>query len=55
MWLQTLIGMLQKDMPGKFGFSVSHATRNPRPGEVTGKDYHFVTVEVRERETSLTV
>ena len=43
----TLIGMLQKDMPDKFGFSVSHATRTPRPGEVDGEDYHFVTVEVR--------
>eukprot|EP00088_Acartia_fossae_P010556 TRINITY_DN15284_c0_g1_i1.p1 TRINITY_DN15284_c0_g1~~TRINITY_DN15284_c0_g1_i1.p1 ORF type:complete len:239 (+),score=57.83 TRINITY_DN15284_c0_g1_i1:93-809(+) len=26
-----------------FGFSVSHTTRNPRPGEQDGKDYHFVT------------
>lgn len=24
-------------------FSVSYATRAPRPGEVDGKDYHFVT------------
>ena len=24
-------------------FSVSYATRDPRPGEVDGKDYHFVT------------
>jgi guanylate kinase len=40
----TLIEMLMKDMPGKFGFSVSHATRKPRPGEVNGTSYHFVTV-----------
>jgi guanylate kinase len=24
-----------------FGFSVSHTTRKPRPGERDGKDYHF--------------
>ena len=40
----TLIAMLEKDMPGKFGFSVSHATRKPRPGEQDGVSYHFVTV-----------
>ena len=28
-----------------FGFSVSHTTRNPRPGEEDGKDYHFVDKE----------
>ena len=28
-----------------FGFSVSHTTRQPRPGEEDGKDYHFVTKE----------
>jgi guanylate kinase len=27
------------------GMSVSATTRAPRPGEVDGKDYHFVTVE----------
>ena len=26
-------------------FSVSHTTRQPRPGEVDGKDYHFVSPE----------
>jgi guanylate kinase len=26
-------------------FSVSHTTRKPRPGEVDGKDYHFVSRE----------
>jgi len=28
-----------------FGFSVSHTTRQPRPGEEDGKAYHFVTKE----------
>mmetsp|Transcript_3556 Transcript_3556/g.6870 ORF Transcript_3556/g.6870 Transcript_3556/m.6870 type:complete len:383 (-) Transcript_3556:453-1601(-) len=27
----------------KFGFCVSHTTRQPRPGEVDGVHYHFVT------------
>lgn len=27
------------------GFSVSHTTRQPRPGEIDGKDYFFVDVE----------
>ena len=26
-------------------FSVSHTTRNPRPGEIDGKNYYFVTPE----------
>lgn len=44
----TLINMLMEDMQDKFGFSVSHATRNPRPGEVNAVDYHFVTVSAME-------
>ena len=31
--------------PSKFGFSVSHTTRSPRPGEVDGVHYHFVSIE----------
>ena len=30
-------------------FSVSYATRSPRPGEVDGKDYHFVSEETFQR------
>jgi len=30
-------------------FSVSHTTRNPRDGEVDGKDYHFVSHETFQR------
>uniref|UniRef100_A0A672YY75 Guanylate kinase n=1 Tax=Sphaeramia orbicularis TaxID=375764 RepID=A0A672YY75_9TELE len=33
----TLMKMLMKDHEGVFGFSVSHTTRNPRPGEEDGK------------------
>ncbi|KAM9322617.1 guanylate kinase [Pholidichthys leucotaenia] len=38
----TLLNRLMKEFDGVFGFSVSHTTRNPRPKEVEGKDYHFV-------------
>ena len=37
--------LLQKFPSDKFGFSVSHTTRQPRPGEVNGTHYHFVTVD----------
>merc|ERR1719330_884749 len=30
---------------GRFGFSVSHTTRQPRPGEVADVHYHFSTKE----------
>ncbi|XP_069378104.1 guanylate kinase 1b isoform X1 [Paralichthys olivaceus] len=33
----TLMKRLMKDHEGVFGFSVSHTTRNPRPGEEDGK------------------
>ncbi|XP_033821751.2 guanylate kinase 1b isoform X1 [Periophthalmus magnuspinnatus] len=33
----TLMKRLMKDHEGLFGFSVSHTTRNPRPGEEDGK------------------
>mmetsp|Transcript_28151 Transcript_28151/g.80929 ORF Transcript_28151/g.80929 Transcript_28151/m.80929 type:complete len:246 (-) Transcript_28151:133-870(-) len=37
----TLIKRLMGEFPGCFGFSVSHTTRQPRPGEVHGTHYHF--------------
>ncbi|XP_037313609.2 guanylate kinase isoform X1 [Pungitius pungitius] len=42
----TLLKKLLKEYDSVFGFSVSHTTRNPRPGEEDGKDYHYVTREV---------
>eukprot|EP00672_Neobodo_designis_P018477 CAMPEP_0174835104 /NCGR_PEP_ID=MMETSP1114-20130205/5239_1 /TAXON_ID=312471 /ORGANISM="Neobodo designis, Strain CCAP 1951/1" /LENGTH=210 /DNA_ID=CAMNT_0016069049 /DNA_START=74 /DNA_END=706 /DNA_ORIENTATION=- len=39
----TLIKRLMKEFPACFGYSVSHTTRGPRPGEVDGVSYHFVT------------
>ncbi|XP_036453227.1 guanylate kinase isoform X3 [Colossoma macropomum] len=44
----TLLKMLMKEFEGVFGFSVSHTTRKPRPGEVNGKDYHYVSREVMQ-------
>jgi len=39
----TLIKKLMNDYPGRFGFSVSHTTRQPRPGEEHGIHYNFTT------------
>ncbi|KAJ3711223.1 guanylate kinase [Lentinula raphanica] len=41
----TLLKRLLAEFPDKFGFSVSHTTRSPRPGEQDGVQYHFVTRE----------
>lgn len=41
----TLLQRLFKEFPETFGFSVSHTTRKPRPGEENGVHYHFVTVD----------
>ena len=38
----TIINLLITRFPDVFGFSVSHTTRQPRPGEINGKHYHFV-------------
>ncbi|KAI9756355.1 MAG: guanylate kinase [Lichina confinis] len=39
----TLLKRLFADHPDLFGFSVSHTTRSPRPGEEHGREYHFVS------------
>ncbi|KAL7006232.1 guanylate kinase [Cystobasidiomycetes sp. EMM_F5] len=41
----TLLKKLFDEYPDAYGFSVSHTTRQPRPGEENGKQYHFVTRE----------
>ena len=41
----TVMKKLMAEYGEYFGFSVSHTTRNPRPGEEDGKDYHFVDKE----------
>mmetsp|Transcript_30842 Transcript_30842/g.99477 ORF Transcript_30842/g.99477 Transcript_30842/m.99477 type:complete len:243 (+) Transcript_30842:201-929(+) len=46
----TLIGKLMEWEPAAFGFSVSHTTRDPRPGELDGTHYHFTSVEKMKAE-----
>lgn len=41
----TLLNKLFAEFPDSFGYSVSHTTRSPRPGEENGKHYHFVSVD----------
>ena len=38
----TIMKKLTAEFPDAFGFSVSHTTRKPRPGEEDGVHYHFV-------------
>ncbi|EFC49116.1 guanylate kinase [Naegleria gruberi] len=46
----TLIQKLFKEYPNIFGFSVSHTTRGPRPGEENGVHYYFSTKEIMQKE-----
>ncbi|GAA5976339.1 hypothetical protein JCM21900_005544 [Sporobolomyces salmonicolor] len=41
----TLLKKLFNEFPDTFGFSISHTTRAPRPGEQPGVAYHFTTRE----------
>ncbi|KAF2461311.1 guanylate kinase-like protein [Lineolata rhizophorae] len=41
----TILKRLFGEFPDKFGFSVSHTTRAPRPGEQDGREYNFVAKE----------
>lgn len=42
---ETLHKRLRRQYPHHFAFSVSYTTRSPRPGEVDGVNYFFVTSE----------
>ncbi|CAD7965314.1 unnamed protein product [Amoebophrya sp. A25] len=46
----SLVKKLMKDYPGQYGFSVSHTTRAPRPGEKDGIDYHYVAKDIMEQK-----
>ena len=46
----TLIKKLMADFSRQFGFSVSHTTPDPRPGEQNGVGYHFVSREQMQRD-----
>uniref|UniRef100_A0A0R3X415 Guanylate kinase-like domain-containing protein n=1 Tax=Hydatigena taeniaeformis TaxID=6205 RepID=A0A0R3X415_HYDTA len=41
----TLLKMLMENFPQSFAFSVSHTSRKPRPGEIHGREYNFVSEE----------
>jgi len=41
----TILKQVMRDLPGLV-FSVSHTTRQPRPGEINGEHYHFVETAV---------
>lgn len=45
-----LIKKMQELWPDKFGFSVSHTTRGPRPGEEDKVHYHFSDLETMQNE-----
>lgn len=45
----TLMKKLTDEFVNDFGFSVSHTTRQPRPGEEDGIHYYFVTREEMQR------
>ena len=44
----SLVAALLKADPSVH-LSISHTTRDPRPGEENGREYHFVTIEEFER------
>jgi len=44
----TLVKKIMDAYPSLFGFSVSHTTRAPRPGEENGVHYHFVEKDAME-------
>jgi hypothetical protein len=46
----TLIGKLMQTHAAQFGFSVSHTTRAPRPGEQDGVHYHFAEKAAMQAE-----
>ncbi|XP_015439875.1 PREDICTED: guanylate kinase isoform X1 [Dufourea novaeangliae] len=46
----TLIKQMFEEFPEKFGFSVSHTTRKPRPGEEDGKHYYFTNKEKMQKQ-----
>ncbi|XP_076762698.1 guanylate kinase isoform X1 [Xylocopa sonorina] len=46
----TLIKKLFEEFPDTFGFSVSHTTRAPRPGEEDGKHYYFTTQDKMRKQ-----
>lgn len=48
----TLQNKLLEEFRPYFGFSISHTTRSPRPGEEHGKHYYFVSWSEMEEAIS---
>lgn len=48
----SLLKAVLKKHPNKITLSTSHATRAMRPGEVDGKDYHFIDIPTFEQKVS---
>lgn len=46
----TLVKKMLEDFPEKFGFSVSHTTRKPRPGEENGVHYYFTNWDTMKKD-----
>lgn len=44
----TVVSRLRQEIPNMY-FSVSMTTRKPRPGEIDGRDYFFVTPDVFQK------
>ncbi|RZC39928.1 guanylate kinase [Asbolus verrucosus] len=45
----TLLKKMMEDFPNRFGFSISHTTRKPRPGEIDNQHYHFTNLDDMRR------
>ena len=48
----TLVKMVTKELSTTIS-SISYTTRAPRPGEINGKDYYFVSKQEFERQIQL--
>lgn len=46
----TLLKKMLEDFPDRFGFSISHTTRKPRPGEQHGVHYYFTDWETMQKD-----
>lgn len=49
----TIIQRLLQQHPTKLGLSVSHTSRKPRPGEIDGVHYHFVSREQLQQDIQM--
>ncbi len=48
----TVVKHLLETMDSKLGFSVSVTTRQPRPSEVNGREYHFLDLDTFNRKVN---